>query len=197
LEWSAAIGGTTTWRGVLIHGGSLSFRLDEDRYDVLVREEALLLKDPITRSLLPSTLLKAPHHGSNASSSADFLAAVKLKIIVVSAGEKDIDTNKGYNHPREETIKLFLEFTKENGNADLRTVDGYRWMDSSDCSLPESRGRKIVGRLVHGGSVVVYVDQDCEPDSRTRCTAGTRCIPGRRAEIAPDISGLPAAAVSA
>jgi competence protein ComEC len=88
-------------------------------------EETLLLKDPLTRSLLASTLLKAPHHGSNTSSSADFLAAVKPKIVVVSAGEKDIGTNKGYKHPRAETIRRFLEFTKENGDADLRTIDAY------------------------------------------------------------------------
>jgi len=88
-------------------------------------EEALLLKDAATKSLLASTVLKAPHHGSNTSSSEDFLAAVKPKIIVVSAGEKDIGTNKGYKHPRAETIARFLGFTKANGDADLRTIDAY------------------------------------------------------------------------
>jgi competence protein ComEC len=88
-------------------------------------EEALLLKDPATRPLLASTVLKAPHHGSNTSSTADFLAAVQPKIVVVSAGEKDIGTNKGYKHPRAETITRFLGFTKANGTADLRTIDAY------------------------------------------------------------------------
>jgi competence protein ComEC len=88
-------------------------------------EEALLLKDPATRSLLASTMLKAPHHGSNTSSTADFLAVVKPRIIVVSAGEKNIGTNVGYKHPRAETIRRFLGFTKENGNTDLRTIDAY------------------------------------------------------------------------
>src|SRR5262249_13419079 len=46
-------------------------------------------------------------------------------IIVVSAGEKDIGTNKGYKHPRAETIRRFLDFTKGNGDADLRTIDAY------------------------------------------------------------------------
>jgi competence protein ComEC len=88
-------------------------------------EEQLLLADPATRPLLAATVLKAPHHGSNTSSSPEFLAAVKPQIIVVSAGARDVGTNSGYRHPRAETIAQFLKFTKPNGDADLRTVDAF------------------------------------------------------------------------
>jgi len=102
--------------------------------DAEEEEEQQLLADPATRTLLAATVLKAPHHGSNTSSSPDFLAAVKPQLIVVSAGEKDIGTNKGYRHPRAETIARFLQFTKSNGSADLRTVDAFdtkknRWTE--------------------------------------------------------------------
>jgi beta-lactamase superfamily II metal-dependent hydrolase len=107
---------------IRINYNSQTFLFTGDGED---EEEALLLKDPATRSLLSSTVLKAPHQGSNTSSTADFLAAVQPKIVVVSAGEKDIGTNKGYKHPRAETITRFLGFTKANGTADLRTIDAY------------------------------------------------------------------------
>jgi beta-lactamase superfamily II metal-dependent hydrolase len=102
--------------------------------DAEEEEEQQLLADPATRLLLPATVLKAPHHGSDTSSSPEFLAVVKPQIIVVSAGEKEVGTNKGYRHPRAETIARFLEFTKPNGKADLRTVDAFdtkknRWSE--------------------------------------------------------------------
>jgi competence protein ComEC len=110
-------------------------------------EEKLLLKDEATRSLLAATVLKAPHHGSNTSSSAEFLDAVKPKIVVVSAGEKDIGTNKGYKHPRAETIKRFLELTKTNGNVDPRKIDAY-----------DTATKKWTEMEIHAGVYVTSVD---------------------------------------
>jgi len=52
---------------------------------------------------LKSLLLKAPHHGSDTSSSDEFLSAVSPKIIVISCG-----LNNKYGHPAPETLKKYV-----------------------------------------------------------------------------------------
>jgi competence protein ComEC len=115
--------------------------------DAEEEEEQRLLADPATKSLLLATVLKAPHHGSNTSSSPDFLAAVKPQIVVVSAGEKDVGTNVGYKHPRAETITRFLQFTKGNGDTDLRTIDAY-----------DTKKGKWIEMQINAGVYVTTVD---------------------------------------
>ncbi len=47
-------------------------------------------------------ILKAGHHGSNTSSSADFIDSLKLKAAIISAGE-----NNRYGHPHAEVVETF------------------------------------------------------------------------------------------
>jgi hypothetical protein len=93
--------------------------------DAEAEEEEALLNDPASKALLGATVLKAGHHGSNTSSTQAFLDTVQPKIVVVSVGEKNVGTNKGYKHPRTETIARFLTFTRPWGDVDLRTIDAY------------------------------------------------------------------------
>jgi competence protein ComEC len=91
-------------------------------------EEQLLMNDPETEKLLKCDFLKAGHHGSNTSSSAEFLNHVQPKFVGVSCGEKGVGTNIKYKHPRFETLKSLL------GHADPRegpavTVDAYATQD--------------------------------------------------------------------
>jgi len=91
-------------------------------------EEQLLMNDPETEKDLKCGFLKAGHHGSNTSSSAEFLNHVQPKIVGVSCGEKGVGTNIKYKHPRFETLKALL------GHADSRegpavTVDAYATQD--------------------------------------------------------------------
>lgn len=51
-------------------------------------------------SALQSDVLKAGHHGSRTSSSAEFLAAVHPGIVVISAGK-----GNSYGHPHQETLE--------------------------------------------------------------------------------------------
>jgi beta-lactamase superfamily II metal-dependent hydrolase len=87
-------------------------------------EEQLLKADPETAKYLRCNFLKAGHHGSNTSSSAEFLGEVQPKIVAVSCGEKGVGTNLKYKHPRFETLSALL------GHADSRegpavTADAY------------------------------------------------------------------------
>ena len=93
--------------------------------DAETEEEALLLQDPGTKPLIAANVLKAGHHGSNTSSSQAFLDAIHPKQVVVSAGLKDVGTNKGYKHPRAETIRRFLQYTADNGTQQQRMIDAF------------------------------------------------------------------------
>ncbi|MGC6508465.1 MAG: helix-hairpin-helix domain-containing protein [Myxococcota bacterium] len=53
----------------------------------------------VQKGLEPCQVLKVAHHGSNHSSSAHFLNAVKPEIALISAGQ-----NNRYNHPGDETL---------------------------------------------------------------------------------------------
>lgn len=71
--------------------------------DISSRAERLLLGRE-----LEADVLKAPHHGSKYSSSAEFLSAVSPSTIVISAGRKN-----SFGFPHEETLSRFREIGAE------------------------------------------------------------------------------------
>ncbi len=84
--------------------------------------EAALLRSPAN---LQSNLLKLGHHGSNSSSSADFLAAVQSKVALISAG-----ADNRYGHPHEEVLERVADqqilSTAESGTLTF-VSDGQVW----------------------------------------------------------------------
>lgn len=85
--------------------------------DAEAEEEEQLLHDPATRSLLDCDFLKIGHHGSETSSTEEFLRAVTPLFAAVSCGAPDVNTNKRYKHPRESTIRRVLQHTKAKPGA--------------------------------------------------------------------------------
>lgn len=90
--------------------------------DAEKKEEQAILAAGTTR--VKSTILKAGHHGSKTSSSADFLRAVQPEAALISCG-----VNNDYGHPHKETMKkyhamkLSVYVTAENGTITV-TSDG-------------------------------------------------------------------------
>lgn len=84
-----------------------------------VESKLLLNKTDVT-----ADVLKIGHHGSNSSTSEEFLKAVSPKYAVISCGK-----NNDYGHPHKETIEKLKQLnikyfrTDENGNI-LITSDG-------------------------------------------------------------------------
>ena len=74
------------------------------------------------------TLLQAGHHGSNTSSGAAFLASVKPKYVVISAGKPDEGSNRGYCHPSKSTVD---NLTAALGGPGARTVSAF---DGPSCA---------------------------------------------------------------
>lgn len=71
------------------------------------------------------TLLQVGHHGSNTSSSPDFLAMTSPKYAVISAGKKDEGLNKGYCHPLAVTVeKLVSTLGGPTASSPLLSFDG-------------------------------------------------------------------------
>lgn len=91
--------------------------------DAEKEQEEILLKDQAVRAKLRAHVLKAAHHGSDTSSSWEFLEAVSPAWLVVSSGKKEVGTNKGYKHPRLSTIRNLLHFAGEEKNR--RSIDVY------------------------------------------------------------------------
>lgn len=96
---------------VKITYGSNSFLFTGDAEDL--SENEMLEKD---YELLSCDVLKAGHHGSDSSSSADFLNAASPRYAVISCG-----AGNSYGHPHSETIERFesagvqIHRTDENG----------------------------------------------------------------------------------
>lgn len=62
----------------------------------------------VMRYNLKSDVLKAAHHGSETSSTKEFLDLINPDIIVISVGQ-----NNRYGHPSEETMSRFFKYTKD------------------------------------------------------------------------------------
>ncbi len=83
----------------------------------------LYLTQTLSDETLDADILKVPHHGSNTSSSPEFLATVDPKIGVITAG-------RSFNHPHEEVVERYedagikLLGTNVDGAIEIQT-DGH------------------------------------------------------------------------
>ncbi len=117
-----------------IHNNSVVLRISRDKVSFLltadIQQEAefeLIAR----RASLNSTVLKVAHHGSNASTTPEFLAAVNPQVAVISVGK-----DNPFGHPSDEVITRLTEKlgseniyqTDEQGTIEFIT-DGERlWM---------------------------------------------------------------------
>jgi beta-lactamase superfamily II metal-dependent hydrolase len=102
-------------------------------------EEELILGDASVRPELAADVLKVGHHGSDTSAGDEFLEAVNPSWMVISAGKKEVGTNKGYRHPRWSTVRELLAFAGPR--------EGVRVIDAYDGERKQWRRPRIWGRL--------------------------------------------------
>ena len=74
--------------------------------------------------VLPATLLQAGHHGSDTSSTADFIEKVQPKYVVISSGKRDEGTNQGYCHPRASAVERLSAAVGPATSSTLLAFDG-------------------------------------------------------------------------
>jgi len=94
LKVSAAGVGGEASRSLL-----LTADIEADQEAALVQQTA---RDPSVREALRATVLLAPHHGSDTSSTAGFLEAVQPRQVVVQAGQRN-----RYGHPSPKVIDRY------------------------------------------------------------------------------------------
>ena len=130
-------------RGFNINNGSIVGKLTYKNFSMLFTGDAEkeVESDILAshKSELKSTVLKAPHHGSKSSSTKNYLAAVKPKYVVISAGEPDIKGGNTYGHPHDVALNNYrnsdvddnnIYWTYKNGTITI-TTDG----KTDDCHI--------------------------------------------------------------
>ncbi|MGE5603257.1 MAG: ComEC/Rec2 family competence protein [Nitrososphaerales archaeon] len=112
------------------HGnnGSVVLRLDYGKTSLLLMGDAEgdAEQDMLSAGLvLRADVLKVGHHGSEASTSAQFLAAIQPQLAVISVG-----ADNRFGHPAPELLRrlegIEVLRTDERGRIELRS-DGQRW----------------------------------------------------------------------
>lgn len=94
---------------------SLVYKININGYNLLFpgdiskKIEIKLLKENIE-----SEILLVPHHGSNTSSSTEFIKKVNPKYAIISVGENNL-----YNHPNEEVVKEYKDKNIEIYRTDI------------------------------------------------------------------------------
>ncbi|HEX4445500.1 MAG TPA: MBL fold metallo-hydrolase [Polyangiaceae bacterium] len=74
----------------------------------------------------PVTLLQVGHHGSDTSTGPAFLARVRPRYAVVSAGEPDEGLNREYCHPRALVVRRLTRVLGGPSSSTLQAFDGDR-----------------------------------------------------------------------
>jgi competence protein ComEC len=103
---------------------SIMLRVDYCDSSVLLTGDEETGEEALFPHLEHADLLQAGHHGSNTSSGAAFLASVKPRYVVVSAGKPDEGSNKGYCHPSRSTIDHLTAALGGAGGQKLAAFDG-------------------------------------------------------------------------
>ena len=73
--------------------------------------------------------LKVGHHGSNTSSSQEFLDIVTPEVMAISCGQKETGSNNSYKHPRKKTVNRLLQCIINEPQENLRQADVYNSQD--------------------------------------------------------------------
>lgn len=89
-------------------------------------EEVMLALEEELRQKLDVDVLKVGHHGSDTSSTSEFVVAVSPELAVVSSGKKGVGTNARYKHPRFSTLLTYTNWLK-NRDGDAHPPNGRVW----------------------------------------------------------------------
>jgi competence protein ComEC len=91
-----------------LNNNSIVLKLVKGDFSLLltgdIQKEAELAMIKNVRERLKADVLKAPHHGSNTSSTAAFLRAVGANAVVISCGK-----NNDYGFPKAAVVKRYIE----------------------------------------------------------------------------------------
>jgi competence protein ComEC len=105
---------------------SIGLRIDFCSTSVLFTGDAEHDEEAMLDTHGPVTLLQVAHHGSETSTTPGFLARVKPKYAVISAGKPGEGYNRSYCHPRALIVKRLTRVLTSSNSLELRAFDGER-----------------------------------------------------------------------
>lgn len=103
---------------------SAMLRIDHCQSSILFTGDEELDEEALLAALRPVTLLQVGHHGSDTSSGPAFLAQLKPRYAVISAGHPGEGLNRTYCHPRLQTVSNLTDILGGPTPDTLRAFDG-------------------------------------------------------------------------
>ncbi len=103
---------------------SIGLRVEYCSSIVLFMGDAEDGEEAVLDSVGKVTLLQLGHHGSDTSSSPDFVAKVAPRYAVISAGKKGEGLNRVYCHPRQVTVERLTAKLGGAGTGSILSFDG-------------------------------------------------------------------------
>ncbi|MBI5820309.1 MAG: MBL fold metallo-hydrolase [Verrucomicrobia bacterium] len=84
--------------------------------DLEQRSETVMLNNfsDVERQTLDADVVKVGHHGSDTSSTVQFINAVGPDIAIISCGQPGVGTNARYKHPRLSTVRHYRDWFKNH-----------------------------------------------------------------------------------
>jgi len=101
---------------------SIGLRIDFCRSSILFTGDAEEEEEELLDPRGPATLLQLGHHGSDTSTSQEFLDKVRPRYVVISAGKPGERANLMYCHPRVSTLE---RVTRSLGGPGSKAVTGF------------------------------------------------------------------------
>ena len=146
---------------------SILLRIDYCASSVLFTGDAEADEEPLVLDQLAhADLLQVGHHGSNTSTTPQFLAKVTPTYAVISVGKQNEGTNLGYCHPNKSTVDALTEVMGGPGAHSIRAYDSSTakcnvqkpkyWVDAaaSDTLWSTARDGEVVLTTIGDGTFV-------------------------------------------
>jgi competence protein ComEC len=105
---------------------SIGLRIDYGASSVLLTGDAEHAEEATLDTHGPAVLLQVAHHGSDTSTTPGFLARVRPRYAVISAGKPDVGLNREYCHPRAIVAQRLTRLLGGPGRETLSAFDGDR-----------------------------------------------------------------------
>jgi competence protein ComEC len=129
---------------------SIGLRIDYCQSSVLFTGDAEADEEQDLEPYGKVTVLQVGHHGSDTSSSSDFLAKVSPKYAVISTADRGEGLNKTYCHPRAATVAALNSALGGEASATVAAFDGSvsctKATDATWRSIPTSERMWVTSR---------------------------------------------------
>lgn len=140
---------------------SILLRIDYCASSILFTGDAEVAEEALIDTRGRVTLLQVGHHGSDTSTGAAFLARVRPKYAVISAGKQGEGTNDAYCHPRASTVSAL---TQMMGGAGSKAMHAFRGglgcKKSTDADWTDVAASDRLWATMRDGDVVLETSGD-------------------------------------